>query len=130
MNECDLVSFRPAKRSAAYGSAPEAISIPAETGRMNGLENNSEKAEVIAEMLKAIAHPVRLRILAILSRGDQNVMSLVKTLGVPQPLVSQHLRNLRVRGVLISKRDGHTVRYSLAYPRLRELLEYLAGCPE
>jgi DNA-binding transcriptional ArsR family regulator len=94
------------------------------------LIDNPDKAEHVAEIVKAMAHPLRLRILAILKEGDQNVKSLAERLGVPHSLASLHLRTLRIHGILNASREGATVRYTLARPRLKELIEYLDGCPD
>lgn len=96
---------------------------------MDSLADNQEKAEQVAEIMKALAHPIRLRILAVLSRGELNVTELAQRLGIPQPHASLHLGVLRNHGVLNSRRDGPSVRYSLARKRLKELVEYLEGCP-
>lgn len=66
-----------------------------------------------AELLRALASPLRIAIVMRLDRGDQCVHELVDALGVPQPLVSQHLRVLRSAGVVESHRRGREVAYSL-----------------
>jgi ArsR family transcriptional regulator len=97
---------------------------------IGSLADDEEKADRVAEMLKALAHPLRLRILAILNEGDRNVNSLAERLGVSQSSVSQHLRTLRMQGLLVGSREGSNVRYALARPRLKELVKYLEGCPD
>lgn len=98
---------------------------------MNGLIDNSERAEHVAEIVKAIAHPLRLRILAALSAGAQeNVTGLATRLKVSQSVVSQHLQILRTNGLLVGVRVGSSVRYTLARPRLKELVKYLDDCPD
>ena len=97
---------------------------------MVNLIDNLDKAEHVAELVKAMAHPLRLSILAILNEGDQNVKSLAERLGVSHAHASVHLRTLRVHGILIATRKGSTVRYTLARPRLKELIQYLDGCPD
>ncbi len=81
-----------------------------------------------AELLKAIAHPLRLRIVAILCAGDQNVGGLAERLGVPQAIVSQQLRLLRMRDLVRVRRTSGFARYRLAEPRLRTLVRCLEGC--
>lgn len=98
---------------------------------MGSLTNNVERAEQIAETLRAVAHPLRIRILAVLSEGvEENVTELACRLGVSQSLVSQQLRVLRTHGLLAGLRVGHSVHYTLARPRLKELVRYLEGCPD
>ncbi len=74
------------------------------------------RIERAAEVLKTVAHPVRLRIVELLENGEKSVTELKELLGVTQPLTSQHLTQMRVRGVLGSRRDGTQVYYSIAYP--------------
>ncbi len=98
---------------------------------MNSFSDNTDRAEQIAELLRALAHPLRLRIIAVLSAGvNDNVTGLAQRLGVSQSFVSHHLRILHSKGFLVSMRSGSSVRYSLARPRLKELVDYLEGCPE
>ena len=98
---------------------------------MNSLTDNLERAEQIAEILKALAHPMRIRILAVLSEGvHENVTGLASRLGASQSFVSQQLRILRTHGLLVSIRLGQSVQYTLARPRLKELVKYLEQCPD
>jgi DNA-binding transcriptional ArsR family regulator len=72
------------------------------------------RLEPAVELLKALAAPVRLAVVEELSRRPRCVHELVDTLGVSQPLVSQHLRVLRGAGLVTSGRRGREVEYSLA----------------
>jgi DNA-binding transcriptional ArsR family regulator len=67
-----------------------------------------------AELLRALASPLRIAIVMRLDSGEACVHELVDGLGVPQPLVSQHLRILRGAGVVVAHRRGREVAYSLA----------------
>lgn len=67
-----------------------------------------------ADLLRALASPLRIAIVMRLDGGGQCVHELVDELGAPQPLVSQHLRVLRAAGVVVSHRRGREVAYSLA----------------
>jgi ArsR family transcriptional regulator len=75
-----------------------------------------ERIERAAEVLKTVAHPLRLRIVELLEFGEKSVTELKDLLGVTQPLTSQHLSQMRVRGVIASRRDGAQVYYSIANP--------------
>jgi ArsR family transcriptional regulator len=85
-----------------------------------------------AEMLKALSNPGRLRILCALVPGDMTVGELEATLGASQSYVSGQLLRLRNEGLVACDRDGRSVRYRLADPRVRPLLEriYELFCPE
>jgi DNA-binding transcriptional ArsR family regulator len=77
-----------------------------------------------AEFFRAMAHPMRIRILEVLSaKGEQSVQALQQHLDVDQPIVSQHLAKLRAHGVVSSRKEGTTVNYALADPRIAELLK-------
>ena len=75
-----------------------------------------------ADFFRALAHPLRIRILEILSAGDQTVQELQQVLAVDQPIVSQQLAILRSKGVVTTRKLGTTVRYTLADPLIAKLL--------
>ena len=76
-----------------------------------------------AEFFKALAHPVRIRILEMLVRGERGVQELQESMGLNQPTVSQHLAVLRAKNIVTARKNGTTVRYSLRDPLLADLLE-------
>jgi DNA-binding transcriptional ArsR family regulator len=69
-----------------------------------------------AEVLKTVSHPARLRIIELLERGERSVTEIQDCLGITQSLTSQHLSNMRVRGVLQSRKNGNMVYYSVKNP--------------
>ncbi|WAU82032.1 metalloregulator ArsR/SmtB family transcription factor [Streptomyces sp. Qhu-G9] len=69
--------------------------------------------QAASELLRALASPVRLGIVAELSSGGKYVHELVAALGVSQPLVSQHLRVLRTSRIVTARRQARETRYSL-----------------
>ena len=69
-----------------------------------------------AEVLKTVAHPLRLRIVELLEGEELSVTALQEALGVTQSATSQHLSQMRTRGILASRRDGNMVYYSIANP--------------
>jgi DNA-binding transcriptional ArsR family regulator len=69
--------------------------------------------EAAGELLRALAAPVRIRIVTELAGGPRCVHELVDTIGVPQPLVSQHLRVLRGAGIVRGSRRGREIAYAL-----------------
>lgn len=76
-----------------------------------------------AEFFRALAHPVRIKILEILVRGDRTVQELQETLQLGQPVVSQQLAVLRNRNIVTSQKEGLSVRYALRDPAIGELLD-------
>ncbi|MEL6891772.1 MAG: metalloregulator ArsR/SmtB family transcription factor [Actinomycetota bacterium] len=68
-----------------------------------------------AELLKVLGSPVRLGvILALDEHGEHCVHELTDRLGVNQPLMSQHLRVLRAANLIVGRRAGKEVRYTIA----------------
>jgi len=75
-----------------------------------------------AEFFKALAHPVRIRILEVLVRGERSVQELQDALGLEQPIVSQHLAMLRAKNIVAARKQGTTVWYTVRVPLMGELL--------
>ena len=75
-----------------------------------------------ARILKAIAHPIRLQILQVLSQQPSCVCDLMATLKRSQPYISQHLMVLRDVGLVEGKREGWNIRYYVVQPELMNLL--------
>jgi DNA-binding transcriptional ArsR family regulator len=68
-----------------------------------------------AELLKVLGNPVRIGvILALEQGGEQCVHELTDLLEVNQPLMSQHLRVLRAANLIVGRREGKEVHYSIA----------------
>ncbi|HUM14449.1 MAG TPA: metalloregulator ArsR/SmtB family transcription factor [Candidatus Nitrosotalea sp.] len=76
-----------------------------------------------AEFFKALAHPVRIRILEILVRGERSVQELQGALGIDQPTVSQQLAVLRGKNIVDARKEGTAVRYTVRDPTVRDLLD-------
>ncbi|NTV51902.1 MAG: helix-turn-helix transcriptional regulator [Candidatus Firestonebacteria bacterium] len=81
--------------------------------------------ETNAELLRAMSHPLRLRMLQGLSQCECNVGKLWHTLGISQPLASQHLNRMRRAGLIVGKRKGQEICYRLADPRIAKILKLL-----
>jgi DNA-binding transcriptional ArsR family regulator len=75
-----------------------------------------EQLQRAAETLRVVSHPARLRIVEILVDGERSVTAIQESLGITQSQTSQHLSNMRVRGVLKCRKDGNMVYYSIANP--------------
>ena len=75
-----------------------------------------------AHFFKALAHPIRIRILEILVNGEVRVQDLQKTLALDQPIVSQQLARLRASGIVVSRKEGTTTVYGVADPEMADLL--------
>jgi len=76
-----------------------------------------------AEVLKAVAHPVRLEIVALIHReGEMTVGDLMEAIGGKQSITSQQLNMMRRRGILSCRKEGAKVYYSVADRRIVKLL--------
>lgn len=75
-----------------------------------------------ADFFKALAHPLRIRILELLSGGDKNVNELKGLLGSEGSAVSQQLTVLRNKNIVTGTKEGNQVIYSLRDPMIIELL--------
>jgi ArsR family transcriptional regulator len=84
----------------------------------HSLEADAKIFELHAALCQTLANPVRLRILALLRDGEKSVNELARELGVPQANISQHLSVLRERNVLSTRREGVSVYYRIAYPKI------------
>lgn len=78
-----------------------------------------------AEMLKVLGHPIRLKIAAGLCTKECNVKNIWECLGLPQATVSQHLALLKNKGIIVGKREGTEVRYSVANPMVKKIIAAL-----
>ena len=89
---------------------------------------NAQRAEELSEILKGVAHPLRLRIIMMLCERKHTVTELTDGLEAKQSLVSQHLAPLRMLGLVSVDRTGGHATYSLAEPNLRKLVDCLSTC--
>ena len=81
-----------------------------------------EILEAAGELLRALAAPVRIAIVLQLRESQRCVHELVDALGVPQPLVSQHLKILKAAGVVAGERSGREVLYRLVDHHLAHIV--------
>src|SRR5665647_775110 len=88
---------------------------------------NREILKFKSEFFKALAHPMRIRILELLSEGNKNVNELQSILESEGSAVSQQLAVLRNKNVVNSIKDGTTVIYSLRDPLIKDLLLVTKG---
>jgi DNA-binding transcriptional ArsR family regulator len=95
---------------------------------MGHVAEDRPRAAFLSDVLKALAHPERLRIVAVLCERETNVIGLAERLDLRQAIVSQHLRILRMAGLAAAERRGGHAVYALARPRLRDLLACLENC--
>ena len=78
-----------------------------------------EPIEPVASLFRSLGDPNRLRIVRVLTEDCQHVSDIVKATGLPQPLVSHHLRVLKDRGIAKSERQGSYTTYCLSERSVR-----------
>ncbi|WP_075981953.1 ArsR/SmtB family transcription factor [Bacillus massilinigeriensis] len=83
---------------------------------------NLELQRFKADFFKALAHPLRIRILELLAEGDKNVNELQALVGDEGSAVSQQLSILRNKNIVYGTKDGNRVTYTLRDPMIMELL--------
>jgi len=88
----------------------------------NSLIDKDEDILLAANAMKAIAHPLRLKVLCVLSAGELSVQEIVDSVGTTQSNISQHLAILRDKGVLAARKDANRVYYRIGDPRTVKLI--------
>lgn len=83
---------------------------------------NLELQQFKAEFFKALAHPLRIRILELLAEGDKSVNEIQTLIGSEGSAVSQQLTVLRAKNIVSGTKEGNKVIYTLKDPMINELL--------
>nr|WP_295971048.1 metalloregulator ArsR/SmtB family transcription factor [uncultured Bacillus sp.] len=84
---------------------------------------NLEMQQFKAEFFKALSHPLRIKILEVLSEGEMGVNEIQNTIGSEGSAVSQQLMILRSKNIVVGQKNGNRVIYSLRDPLIIELLQ-------
>jgi len=92
---------------------------------VNKLIDREEDIQQAAYAIKAIAHPLRLKILCVLGDQEVSVQDIVEQVGTSQSNISQHLAILRAKGVLATRKDANRVFYRIGDPRTLKLVEMM-----
>lgn len=98
------------------------------------LIEKQEHVEQAARALKAMAHPLRLRILCVIGTDEVSVQDIVAAVGTSQSNVSQHLGILRDKEVLLARKEANRVFYRVGDERTLQLIgmmrEVFCGAPQ
>lgn len=96
---------------------------------MNSFELDIVKLEVASSKLRAMAHPMRIAIIDLLKEEKKlNVTQIYERLNIEQASASHHLNILKDKGLLISKRDGKMIFYSLKHKALSDIIYCINKC--
>ncbi len=83
---------------------------------------DNDDLKVASEILRALAHPLRLQIVQFIDRNEKiNVNKIYNTLKLEQSITSQHLRVLRTSDIVETYREGKFVFYSINYDKIRQV---------
>lgn len=89
------------------------------------LITRDEDIERASRSLKAMSHPLRLKILCTLRNDEISVQDIVDRVGTSQSNISQHLAILRDKGILSSRKDANRVYYKVVDARTLKLIEMM-----
>jgi ArsR family transcriptional regulator len=81
--------------------------------------------EFKASLFQALAHSTRLQILEVLRDGELSVSEIISRIGRDQANISQHLANLRLRGLVVNRKEGNQVFYSIRDRALFKVLDLM-----
>jgi len=81
--------------------------------------------EFKAGIFQALAHPTRVAIAECLKEGEVSAGAILERLGLEQANLSQHLAVMRAKGVVLSRKEGNQVFYSLRHAMLSEVLDIM-----
>jgi DNA-binding transcriptional ArsR family regulator len=88
----------------------------------NKLIDKDEDIMQASLAMKAIAHPLRLKVLCVLGEGELSVQDIVDSVGTSQSNISQHLAILRDKGILSTRKDANRVYYRVGDQRTLKLV--------
>lgn len=82
-----------------------------------------QQCEEVSQMLKSLAHPIRLKILCFLMNGEKSVNELTEFCGISQSAMSQFLNRMRKEKVIASRKEGTFVYYTISNPKVDRILK-------
>ena len=97
---------------------------PAEKDQQDifALIGKAENIEQAAIAMQAMSHPARIKILCMLSSGEQMVQDLTDAIGTSQSNISQHLAILKACGMIVSRKEATRTYYSVEDPRILKMI--------
>lgn len=90
-----------------------------------GVMTHDEDIERASRSLKAMSHPLRLKILCTLGAHEVSVQDIVERVGTSQSNISQHLAILRDKGILSARKDANRVYYKMVDARTLQLISMM-----
>lgn len=105
-----------------FPSHSNSVLIPDESDSEMLLLEGDEDIDRASRSLKAMSHPLRLKILCTLGDLEVSVQDIVEQVGTSQSNISQHLAILRDKGILTSRKDANRVFYRVSDSRTLQLI--------
>ncbi len=94
--------------------------------RNTELPINTEALKVSSEILRALCHPLRLKILEFIDQNDNiSVNTIYNTLKLEQSITSQHLRIMRNAGIVSTRREGKFIYYQIEYTKVKNVMHHI-----
>ena len=90
------------------------------------LITNEDDIHLASRSLKAMAHPLRLKVLCVLGSEEMSVQDIVAAVGTTQSNISQHLAILREKDILRARKDANKVYYRVGDPRTLRLIAMMS----
>lgn len=94
--------------------------------RLEVAQNIARNCEDVARVLRALSHPVRLKILSRLASQECRVNELTEYCGTSQSAMSQFLKRMKTEGLVASRREGQSVFYRIESPKLHRLMRVIS----
>jgi ArsR family transcriptional regulator len=105
------------------------MAMPGRSKKSSDAQNQRESQEALrrfkAEVFQVLAHPTRIHIVECLRDGEMAVGSILERTGIEPANASQHLALLRTHRLVINRKEGNQVFYSLRDPMLIEVLDIM-----
>lgn len=86
------------------------------------LAGHGDDIREASDALKAMAHPLRLKILCLVGQNELMVQDIVEAVGTSQSNISQHLAVMRERGLIASRKEANKVFYRIDDPRILKMI--------
>ncbi len=112
----------PAQKLPAITAGEKVLAIETMPTDIFALIGKSENIEQAAVAMQAMAHPMRIKILCLLSSGELIVQEIVDALGTTQSNISQHLGILKACGMINGRKDGTKMYYNIGDARILKMI--------
>lgn len=84
----------------------------------------SSATQYLADVLKSVAQPTRLKIIDFLRDGEKCVCEIFPAIDEEQSNTSRHLNQMQTHGILARRKDGVKIYYAIKHPEVREIIDF------